>query len=44
MEKVVGIQEEIDKKEKELDRLYEKREKALVALGNLEVTRTDDTE
>ena len=42
MEKVVGIQVEVDKKEKELERLYEKRKGALDALRNLDI-EDDDT-
>jgi hypothetical protein len=35
MEKVVGIQVQVTRKESELDKLYRTREKAVGALGNL---------
>lgn len=37
MEKVVGIQQQVRKKEEELDMLYKKRDEAVYALGNFDV-------
>ena len=37
MEKVIGIQTQVESKEKELDRHYQKRDKAIDALGNLDI-------
>lgn len=37
IEKVVDIQEQVRKKEKELDKLYKNRDEAVYALGNLDI-------
>jgi hypothetical protein len=37
MEKVVGIQNQVERKEQELEKLYEKRDEAVGAFGKLEL-------
>jgi hypothetical protein len=37
MEKVVGIQNQVERKEQELEKLYEKRDEAVGAFGELEL-------